>query len=426
MKKKMTSDRKLSTHLTAISYIFFFLACDSACSSKDSRHEPFCGDGHLDQGESCDDGQANDDTTPGACRKNCSGLVPYDGRPPIESVLPGYFGFGVSSFGNVLEWPQQVKESHGIGWSFLYWYQLMDASQWYLETKLQRADDLGAIPVVTHYQLLERGQRAGYGGDNEWDVVIQAVQDDALMCDYYENVKWIMGICAAFGKPVIFQTEPDSTSWLRMFHTNETNDANEGHVSVSLSGHPDAAGLPDTIAGYAQALIRIRDRYAPDNVYMGLCEFDNRNGADPEHSVEFIQSMNTRWDILFTHHVVKYSTRDEGWWDAFSETDQDRFLNWINVITSATGLRYIHWQAVIGAMDYGLMPDYPYKERISDLVGAGSVACLFDLYTLDGPPHSQPQHGFTSSPPLDHPAYNSLDKLAERLQRYYQDPVEID
>jgi hypothetical protein len=346
-------------------------------------------------------------------------------RPPIASVLPAYFGFGVSSFGAVLEWPGQVKASHGIEWNYLYWYQLMGGTQDFLEAKLERADALGAIPVVTHYQLLDRGRDAGYAGAEEWDVVIQAVQDDQVMRAYYDNVTWIMQSSAAFAKPVIFQTEPDSTSWLRLFHTGETNDATQGYVSVAASGHPDLSDLPDTIAGYGQALTRLRDLYAPANVYMGLCEFDNRNGYNPEYSVQFIESMNADWDVLFTHHVIKYEHKDDGWWDAYSETDQQRFLTWIQTISSGTGLRYLHWQAVIGAMDYGLMPDYPTAERISPLAQAGSIGCLFDLYTLEGPPHSQPWHGFTASPPTDHPAYNSLDKLAERLQRYYQSPVAL-
>jgi hypothetical protein len=348
------------------------------------------------------------------------------GRPPIETVLPGHYGLGVSSFSCCLDWPAEVKASHGIQWNYLYWYQLVGASQWYLETKLQRARDLGALPVITHYQLLERGQQAGYTGANEWDIVIQAVQDAAVMRGYYDNVQWVMQIAATFGDSAIFQTEPDSTTWLRLFHTNGTNDARNGYVAVAASGHPNLTDLPNTIAGHAQALIRLRDTYAPDNVYMGLCEFDFRDGQNPEHSVTFIQSMNAQWDVLFTDKIVKYSTRDCGWWDAFSQTAQDRFLTWINTITSATGLKYISWQTVIGAADYGLMPDYPAQERISPLVTAGAVACLFDLQTLDGPPHSTPAHGYTCAPPADHPAYNSLDKLAERLKRYYQAPIPVE
>jgi hypothetical protein len=345
-------------------------------------------------------------------------------RPPIDTLLPKHFAFGVSSFGGVLEWPGQVKESHQIQWDFLYWYQLMNSSKWFLETKLARAEALGAIPIITHYQLKERGLAAGYSGANSWDVVIAAVQDPSVMRAYFDNVEWIMKAVGTFGKPTLFQTEPDSTTWLRMFHTDGSNIASNGYVAVQATGHPDLQSFPNTIAGYAQALIHLRDIHAPTNCYMGLCEFDNRNGHHPERSVQFIQSLQAPFDILFTHHTIKYSTKGDLWWEAYSETDQNRFLNWIKTITKATGLNYIHWQAEIGPADYGLMPNYPTEERISDLIAAGSVAVLFDLYSLNGPPHHQPQHGFTTPPPENHPACNSLEKLAERLATYYAAPIQ--
>ncbi len=342
----------------------------------------------------------------------------------LLAELPNRFGFGVSSFGAVLDWPGAVQDSTDIQFDYLYWYQNPEGTSDFLAQKLRRAADLGAMPVITHYQLLERGTNAGYTGAEELDVVIQAVGDAEVMRGYYDNVQMVMETAATYGDPAIFQTEPDSTTWLRMFHTGDTNDATQGHVAVDASGHPDLSGLQDTIAGYAQALVRLRDRYAP-NVFMGLCEFDNRNGNNPEHSVTFIQSLGARFDVLFTHHVMKYTSKDDGWWDAYDDVSQERFLTWIRTITSATGLKYIHWQTVIGASDYGLMPDYPTEERISDLVAAGSIANLFDLYTLDGPPHSQPWHGFTASPPPDHPAYNSLDSLVGRLERYFAEPIAL-
>jgi hypothetical protein len=402
------------------------VGCSDAADGAGSPRVRSCGDGWVDPGEACDDGAVASDTEPGACRTDCSGRVPSSSRPPIGRVLPHVFGFGVSSYGGVLEWPGEVQEAYGLDWNYLYWYMLKDASPEYLEAKLQRALELGAIPVITHYQLLDRGTAAGYAGAESWDVVIQAVQDPSVMRDYYDNVQWILETCAGFVHPVIFQTEPDSTSWLRLYHTDGTNDASQGYVAVAASGHPDFADLPDTIAGYAQALIRLRDLYAPLNAYMGLCEFDDENGYSPEDSVAFIQSLGAPWDVLFTHHVVKYSTSGDGWWDAYSEEDQARFLTWLDTITSATGLKYIHWQTEIGASDWGLLPDYPDEERISPLVAAGSIACLFDLQTLDGPPHSTPSHGYTDSPPAGSPAYNSLDMLAKRLARYYASPIPVE
>ncbi len=343
----------------------------------------------------------------------------------LLDVVPPTFSFGYSSFSSTRAWAPEVAESHGINCAFLYWYHLLIADETVLPARMAEAKSRGVIPVLTHYQLLDRGTEAGYTGAQEWDIVIQGVQDPEVMRGYFDNVESLMKVAADLGGPLIFQTEPDSTTWLRQYHTNETWDATKGMVAVASSGHPDLADLPDTIAGYAQALVRLRDLYAPGDVYLGLCEFDNENGYNPDRSVTFLKSLGAKFDVLFTHHVVKYSTKDEGWWDAYSETDQQRFLTWLSTITSATGLRYIHWQTVIGASDYGLMPDYPSQERISDLVAAGSIGVLFDLYSLEGPPHSQPWHGFSTSPPSDHPAYNSLDRLAERLGKYYEDPIPL-
>ncbi len=49
--------------------------CDGACQLE----EDICGDGQVDPGEECDDGPNNSDTTPDACRTDCSGATCGDG-----------------------------------------------------------------------------------------------------------------------------------------------------------------------------------------------------------------------------------------------------------------------------------------------------------------------------------------------------------
>ncbi len=351
--------------------------------------------------------------------------TPSDGdRPDFMEVAPPHFAFGYSYYWDTHAWPPEVRE-RGVAWDYMYWYQTTAADETVLPARLQEAKTQGVMPVLTHYQLLSRGENAGYTGEREWDIVIQAVQDDDLMLAYYDDVQQLMEGMGTFDGYAIFQTEPDTTTFLRQYHTAGTFDATQGAVSVAASGHPDLADLPNTIAGYVQAIVRLRDLYAPDNVYIGLCIFDNENGFNPQDTVTFMESLGTSPDVLFTHHIVKYSNRNEGWWDDYDDIAQERFLTWIKTVTDATGLRYIHWQTTLGPADYGLMPDYPTVERITDLVEAGSIGNLLDIYKLEGPPHSQPWHGFSSSPPADHPAYNSLDKLEERLLKYYADPIAV-
>lgn len=380
------------------------------------------GDGDGDAGDG--DGDATGDGDGDGDAGSGGAPMVGDERPDFLSIVPDIFSFGYSYYWDTHTWPPEVAED-GVEWAYMYWYQTIQADETVLPDRLAAAAVTNSIPVITHYQLLDRARNADYAGAEEWDIVIQAVTDPALMLSYYEDIQYLMEESANHPGYVIFQTEPDSTTWLRQYHTGGSHDAKDGHVAVAESGHPDLQDLPDTIAGYVQGIHRLRDLYAPHNVYIGLCIFDNEAGYNPQDSVKFINSLGVKPDVLFTHHIVKFSNRDEGWWDAYSEPDQERFLTWLSTITEATGLRYINWQTTIGPADYGLMPDYPNVERITDLVAAGSIGNLIDIYKLEGPPHSQPWHGFSSSPPMDHPAYNSLDKLEERLLKYFDDPISI-
>ncbi len=112
-------------------------APDAATDADDAGPElpptPECGDGHLDDGEDCDDGAANSDTEPDACRTDCvaahcgDGVVdggetcddgndnPYDGCTP--SCEPGA-GLTLPLPGDIviaelMVNPQAVNDPHG-------------------------------------------------------------------------------------------------------------------------------------------------------------------------------------------------------------------------------------------------------------------------------------------------------------------------
>jgi MYXO-CTERM domain-containing protein len=54
-----------------------------AALMRDIGWTPFCGNGHLDQAEQCDNGAANSDTAPGACRTDC--LLAHCGDGVVDS-----------------------------------------------------------------------------------------------------------------------------------------------------------------------------------------------------------------------------------------------------------------------------------------------------------------------------------------------------
>jgi cysteine-rich repeat protein len=51
----------------------------AGCSDDDTTTTPYCGNGLLEAGEACDEGTENSDTTPNACRTDCSDPVCGDG-----------------------------------------------------------------------------------------------------------------------------------------------------------------------------------------------------------------------------------------------------------------------------------------------------------------------------------------------------------
>ena len=316
-------------------------------------------------------------------------------RPPLDTVLPRHFSWGVSAYGNTGRWPEQMKADRGVNWGYLYRYYLWQSPEkhWtrpYLDDLLHRAERLGAVPVLTYYQMLDRGKHKGYKGE-EWDIVIRAVQDPEVMKGYFEDVKMLLEGCAAFGKPVIFQSEPDSWAFCMLFHTGQTNDATKGAAAVASSGHPDAAGFPNNLAGVAQTLIHLRDKYALRNVYMGICAFNFRAGQNPQHTVTYLKSMNASWDLLFEKSV-----------DDIAAANEKTYLNWMKTVSTEMGLRYLEWQTY-GRNTPALLPDYPGKENVTKLIQAGCIGNLVEVGTPK---------------PED-------DDMATRLAAYYRKPLPI-
>src|SRR5262245_52082615 len=54
-----------------VSFLAFVPACHDDKPTPPDLLPPGCGDGVLDEGEECDQGSANSDTTRDACRTNC-------------------------------------------------------------------------------------------------------------------------------------------------------------------------------------------------------------------------------------------------------------------------------------------------------------------------------------------------------------------
>jgi hypothetical protein len=177
------------------------------------------------------------------------------------------------------------------------------------------------------------------------------------------------------------------------------------------------AGLPDNVAGFAQAIVRLRDRYAP-NVLLGYHFSTWGSGtdivyADPsdatvdslgERTAGFEQSLDARFDIAFTDlsdrdAAFKQFVYGDGGASWYTPDDYRRSTVYIGAFARAAGLRVVLWQVPLGNTKMRAenntsehyqdnkvewLLDDPARAHLDDYARAGVVAVLFGR-GADGP-----------------------------------------
>ena len=166
----------------------------------------------------------------------------------------------------------------------------------------------GITPVFTYYQMVQSSPGASQG---ESDGVVTNLNNASTMAAYYNDLKLFFQKAGAAGGTTVLHVEPDLFAHLQQKATND--DAKTVPAKVGSSGQADVAGLPDNVAGFAQAIVRLRNRYAP-NVLLGYHFSSWGTGNDIIYSdpsdatvnslgvrtARFEQSMGVRFDIAFT------------------------------------------------------------------------------------------------------------------------------
>src|SRR4029077_1122834 len=121
--------------------------------------------------------------------------------------------------------------------------------------------DAGITPFFSYYQV--RNSAPGNSQSEPAGDYTNLVTP-ATMRAIYDDLTLVFTEAGAFpDTTVVLQVEPDLWGYIE---GRWGDDASAAAVAVSSSGHPDLAGLPNTAAGLAQAVLRLRDRYAPNVV----------------------------------------------------------------------------------------------------------------------------------------------------------------
>jgi hypothetical protein len=218
----------------------------------------------------------------------------------------------------------------------------------------------GMTPVFSYYQL----QQSHPGGNGEADTITTNLQNTATMRALYDDLTLLFKRASEAGGPVVVHVEPDLWGYVERAATGD--DAGTVPARVAATGNPDLAGLPDTAAGFAQAVVRLRDRYAP-NVVLGYhlsvwgtgTDIALQNPADRDvdalarRAAAFYASLGARFDATFT----EFDDRDAGfnqavngdngasWWKA---ADFSRDVRFTRGYHRATAQPVVKWQIPLG------------------------------------------------------------------------------
>jgi len=188
----------------------------------------------------------------------------------------------------------------------------------------------------------------------------------STMTAYWADVTLFLQKAAqgAAGEPVVLHVEPDLWGYIEQVADNNADP--DVPAAVASTGNADLAGLPDTAAGFAQAFLRLRDRYAP-NVLLAyhlsgwgtMVDLHVSQTSDAEtdalaaRAAAFYASLHADFDLAFTD----LADRDAGfyqqvhgdggasWWNA---SDFPRYARFIGGFVAATGKRMVVWQIPMG------------------------------------------------------------------------------
>ena len=217
-------------------------------------------------------------------------------------------------------------------------------------------------PVFSYYMV--RQSLPGSGVGNELQADIGNLDNPGTMRALLADLKLFFQRAGATRRRVVLHVEPDL--WGYVEQASRSDDASTVPALVSAAGMPQLKGLPDTAAGFAQAVKRLRDRYAPRvllayhlSVWGTKVDIALQNPPNAQvkrlghRAAAFYRSLHTHFDLTF----AEFSDRDSGfkqkiygdggasWWNA---ADFARDVRFLSTYSRAAHQRIVMWQIPLG------------------------------------------------------------------------------
>jgi hypothetical protein len=214
------------------------------------------------------------------------------------------------------------------------------------------------------YYMLQQSAPGNAQTDERLKVTVNLVSLPTMTA-FYEDLRVFFERAAATGvDPVVLHVEPDLWGYVQRSAIGD--DARSVPAKVAATGLPELAGLPDDVAGFAQAIVRLRDRYAP-NVLLAYPVSVWGTGVDiaisdpidadvdtlAARTAAFYRSLRANFDLLAFEfadrdagyrEVVDHAGR-EGWWNGADFRRNERY---VGDVTRALQRPGVMWQIPLG------------------------------------------------------------------------------
>jgi hypothetical protein len=362
--------------------------------------------------------------------------------PVIPGGLKSTFMVGMSNGPGNVAWMQ----NSGAAWDARYQYLVggvnyptnTNWTTWnsppgqFATNYIEESTSKGYLPVFTYYQIYQSYPAVGA---NEAERDYNNLNNAATMNAYFADFKLLLDRIRLSGKTAMVHIEPDLWGFLQQRASNPLNVS----AAVASSGYADVAAYPDNAAGFARALVGLRDKYAPkvllayhispwsstygdiaSNIYPGF----NVTGAAQE-TANFYNQTGANFDLLF----YDIADRDAGYyasvgqpnrlWDVTNTTfpNFNRFHQFAAAVTAVTNKRGILWQVPVGNNLYQTMNNTPHhwqdnrvqyylgaddNQKLQNLADTGIVGLLYgagDFQTTSY--HDSAADGITNPNPVN-------------------------
>ena len=249
------------------------------------------------------------------------------------------------------------------------------------------------VPVFSYYEV--RQSLPGAGVADEQSADLGNLDDLATMRAYFLTLETFFRRASSARGPVVLQLEPDLFGYVEQ--RAGQRGASSVPVAIASTGIPALAGLPNTAAGFAQAVLALRDAYAP-RVLVGYHVSIWGTGLDihvshpsaaqvdrmAAQAAAFYRSLHAHFDLTFT----ELTDRDAGyaqtvngqgqsaWWKPVDFEHDIRFLAGYHL---RVALPIVMWQIPLGNTVSPIVNNTPYHYRdnkVQWLLGAGTRAHL--------------------------------------------------